>query len=408
MTLIRDLLYLCALPLVLLHLVWTRVRGHPARGDLAARLGGGPPLPPAVRRVLMHAVSVGEVNAVRGLVERLLQVDVDVVVSVTTDTGLSRAEALYGERCTVIRYPLDLGFAVGRVLDRVAPTVVVLVELEVWPNFMAAAVRRKIPVLVVNGRLSQRSFGRYKLVAPLLRSTFGRLARVSVQGNAYADRVAALGVPRDRITVDGTMKWDAAVVADDIAGADALAADLGIDRRRPLVVAGSTAPSEHALLLGALPEGAQLLCAPRRPEWFDQAATVLAGCNRRSSDQRRETNVFLLDTIGELAEAYALADVVVVGRSFAPLHGSDVAAPTAMGKATIVGPNVADFSDMVDALRDGGGLIQCTAEALPGELASLLGDTERAAALGAKGREIVEAHQGATARCAQLVIDALG
>ncbi len=408
MTLLRDLLYLCVLPLVALHLVWTRLRGHPARGDLAARLGGGAQLPRSARRVLLHAVSVGEVNAIRGLVDRLLAADVDVVVSVTTDTGLFRAESLYGERCAVIRYPLDLGFAVGRVLDRVSPAAVVLVELEVWPNFIAAATRRNIPVLVVNGRLSHRSFWRYRLVAPLLRSTFGRLTRVSVQGDAYADRVAALGVPRDRITVDGTMKWDAAVIADNVDGAESMAADFGIDRDRPLVVAGSTAPSEHALLLGAMPEGAQLLCAPRRPEWFDAAAAVLDGCNRRSSDQRRETDVFLLDTIGELAEAYALADVVVVGRSFAELHGSDVAAPAAMGKATIVGPNVADFTDMVDILRDGGGLIQCTAAALPMELASLLEDTDRAAAIGARGREIVASHQGATDRCAQLILDALG
>src|SRR5262249_14810801 len=144
-----------------------------------------------------------------------------------------------------------------------------------------------------------------------------------------------------------------------VEGAEQLGVEMGIDRGKPLVVAGSTAPDEHELLVNAVPEGVQLLCAPRRPEWFDHAAAVLAGCARRSKGERGSSaGRFLLDTIGELRMAYALADIVVVGRSFGNLHGSDMIEPVALGKPTIIGPAVADFQDAVDALLTGDGILQ--------------------------------------------------
>jgi 3-deoxy-D-manno-octulosonic-acid transferase len=205
------------------------------------------------------------------------------------------------------------------------------------------------------------------------------------------------------------MKWDAARLAPDLAAAARLAEELGIDRRRPLVVAGSTAPGEHELIRDAVPEDVQLLCAPRRPEWFDDAAAALPGCVRRSEGSAGGTasGRFLLDTIGELQIAYSLADVVVVGRSFGELHGSDMMEPVALGKPTIVGPAVSDFQETVDVLREAGGLLQVSASELPAALDRLLRSPSDRERLIENARRAIEAQQGATDRHAELILTLL-
>lgn len=384
---------------------WLRKR----RSGWRERFGAGDPLPepPADRpRALVHAVSVGETNLVRPLVDRLAR-DFDVVVSVTTDTGLARARSVYAGRAHVVRYPLDASWAVDRFLDRVAPDVVALAELELWPGFVAACRSRGAPVAVVNGRLSARSFRNYRRARPLLRPTFAALSAAAVQDAVYAERFAAMGVPRDRVSVVGTMKWDAAdpdapPPTDD---ADELARALGVDRSKPLVVAGSTEPAEHALLHAATPPGAQLLCAPRKPEWFDAAARDLPGCVRRSSacHPPEPADRFLLDTIGELRAAYALADLVVVGRSFGELYGSDPMEPAALGKPIVMGPRDADFAASVRALEESGGLVRATRSSLPAVLGRLLGDDAGRARMGAAARACVREHRGASDRCAAII-----
>ena len=379
------------------------------RTDWAARLGQGGSLPPpgAGGRLLIHAVSVGEVNAARGLVETMAARG-DVVLCVTTDTGFARAMQLFGQRIPVVRYPFDAGFAVRRFLDRVQPTAVALMELELWPNFMQACAARRIPVCVVNGRLSARSFKRYRLARAALRPMFAQVRHVAAQTQDYADRFVAMGVPADRVSVTGTMKWDTAQVADDVDGAKQLAADMGVDLSRPLVVAGSTAPGEEALLHGAMPEGVQLLCAPRKPEWFDAAAAALPGCARRSRGEcGSASGRFLLDTIGELRKAYALATVVVVGRSFGTLHGSDMMEPVALGKATIIGPRHGDFQDTADKLVQAGGLRVTSASELVRDLSALLSDAPARAEMAAAGRAVIAREQGATARHAALLGEVL-
>jgi 3-deoxy-D-manno-octulosonic-acid transferase len=180
---------------------------------------------------------------------------------------------------------------------------------------------------------------------------------------------------------------------------------MAVERRKPMVVAGSNAPGEHELLLNAVPPGVQLLCAPRMPEWFSQAAGAMPGCARRSrGDKGSLSHRFLLDTLGELRKAYALADVVVIGRSFGQLHGSDMMEPVALGKATVVGPAVADFQDTVDALLAGDGIVQTSADALPSALRDLLNDPIRRAALAANGRDVIRRHQGATPRHIEMIM----
>jgi 3-deoxy-D-manno-octulosonic-acid transferase len=383
------------------------------RTDWPARLGRCDPWPRTRRdgrlvpRVLIHAVSVGEVNAVRELVADLAR-DHEVAVSVTTDTGIARARGVFAPPVRVVRYPFDFSGAVRSVLDAVQPDAVALAELELWPNFTQACECRGIPIAIVNGRLSERSFRRSLKVRPLLSPMFHRVAAVGAQTDDYAARFRAMGVAHERVQVVGTMKWDTARIADTVEGADALAAALGIDRSKPLVVAGSTEPLEHALLRDAVPAGVQLLCAPRKPEWFEDAARDLAGCARRSTGAcGSATGRFLLDTIGELRMAYALADVVVVGRSFGELHGSDMIEPVALGKATVIGPRWGDFAEPAQALLAAGGLMQAERGQLAAALAGLLNDPAHRARMAQAGRAVIRARQGATARNAAMVRAAL-
>ena len=384
------------------------------RTDWAGRFGRGLAAEPAgdagVPRVLFCAVSVGEVNALRGLVDALLTGErpCRVDLAVTTNTGVARAEQLFAGRCGLCRYPLDFSGAVSRFLDAARPSLVATVELELWPNFVAACRRRAVPVAVVNGRLSERSFRRYRRVRPLVQSTFAALAAAGVQTDAYADRFAALGTPTEKIHVLDTMKWDNAVVRDrcSVPGAAELGSALGVDPARPLVVAGSTGPGEPELLLRDRPRDAQLLIAPRKPEHFEAAARACAAADpnfaRRSTGTRGPAGVYLLDTIGELGQAWALADVAVVGRSFlGDLFGSDAMEPAALGVPTVIGPHHGDFADSVAAMRDAGGLL-VTGDPMAAAR-ELLDNPTLAAEVGAAGQGVIRSRQGSTARHARML-----
>ena len=411
MRLAVDMVYLAVALVTAPVWLFRMIRTGKIRTDWPGRLGRVPPLPARrAPRLLIHAVSVGEINAIRMLVESLAEPanggPREIVIATTTDTGFARASELWGNRLPIVRYPFDFSHAVRRFLSAVQPDAVALVELEVWPNFTAECERQGIPVCVINGRLTLRSLRRYRKVAKLVRPSFARLSAIGVQNEDYAERFIALGTPQNRVSVTGTMKWDSAQIHDQVAGADELARDMGIDLSKPLVVAGSTAPGEHELLIRAVPAGVQLLCAPRKPEWFDQAASVLIGCVRRSqpaTGANASGGRFLLDTIGELRKAYALATVVVVGRSFGNLHGSDMMEPIALGKATIVGPAVDDFRDTVDALLAREGLVQTSTAELAVVLKDLLDDAARRHELGRNGREVIRTHQGATVKTIAII-----
>jgi 3-deoxy-D-manno-octulosonic-acid transferase len=390
--------------------------GHPAAGQNTPT-------------VLIHGVSVGEVNAIRQLVATLKKQHPTwrLVIATTTDTGYRRARELFAAEHSVVRYPFDFSFAVKRFLDAVQPDVVALVELEVWPNFVSECAARGIGVCVINGRLSARSFNRYRWIRAAVRSTFGKLAAVGAQTEADAERFKAIGTCADRVQVLDTMKWDAATLADDVDGADELAAALGIDRTRPVVVAGSTGPDEERLLIEACPAEAQLVLVPRKPERFEAVARLDPKIVRRTqtipsapaAESHRDTplgdhgtstqndsvaskpRLFLVDTMGELGKAYALADIAIVGRSFNGLGGSDPIEPIALGKATVIGPDHANFAGVVSALEAGDGLI--VTRDVGDTIAHLLQNRDRAQALAANGRAVIRNRQGATRRYATMI-----
>lgn len=400
-----DLVYI--LGGVLTAPIWARKRreGWDERfGKIGPMLSGRAPTDRP--RILLHAVSVGEVNALRPLVP-LLTPDADVIISTTTDTGLARARALFAETCEVVRYPLDFSWAVRRFMDLVRPDAVGLVELELWPNFLRACREHDIPACVVNGRLSARSFKGYRRFRWAVGRMFRSLNVAAVQDEAYAERFVEMGVNPERCRVTGSMKWDSWDVSSDLepsAEAIALRDALGIDPSRPLIVAGSTGPGEEALLREACPEDVQLACAPRKPDRFDESASALAPCTRRSTGESGDGNRFLLDTIGELGLLYQLADIAVVGRSFGDLHGSDPIEPIALGAPTLIGPRHGDFESIVGAFVAGGGIEIVERQTLGERLAGLLDDPEARGGLVRRGRACIAGRQGAARAHAGLLL----
>ena len=358
------------------------------------------------KTLLIHAVSVGEASLIRNLVEHLEQAqpELRIVICSTTNTGITRATKLYADKHEVVRYPFDFSGAVGRFLDAIQPDAVALTELEVWPNFMQACVKRDIPVAVINGRLSERSFKGYHRFRGLLSGMFGSLSAVAAQTDEYADRFIAMGVPKPRVRVLDTMKWDTAKIMDEVDGADELAAEMGIDRNKPLIVAGSTGTDEEKMLIDTCPADVQLMLVPRKPERFDEVAALSSEMVRRTKPGEGDPGrrLFLLDTMGELGKAYSLADIAIVGRSFNGWGGSD---PVALGKPTIIGPDVHNFADAVKALSMGGGIVVTSR---PGEtVRELLNDPDQRAELAKSGREVILSRQGATKRHAELLLQLL-
>ncbi len=415
-----DLFYL---PAAVLSAPWWASK---TRGGWRERFGHTPSLPPPLPgspRLLLHAVSVGEVNTLRQLVPLLRREGIDVVISSTTDTGLARAQALYSDAdpTRIVRYPLDLSSSVERFLDAIRPTAVALVELEIWPNFVRECKDRAIPTAIINGRLSARSFKGYSRFARFLSPSFRRLSFAAVQDQSYADRFMAMGLPRERCHITGSMKWDAVTSPTSATlppDALRLAAELGIDRARPLIVAGSTAPTgtscEEALLHAACPPGVQLLCAPRKPEHFERAFAALGGadrCIRRSFKRPAALGAgadrFLLDTLGELRAAYSLADLAVVGRSFGDLRGSDPIEPIALGKPTIIGPAYANFEYIVSRFLAQHAIKVAPERTLATTLADLLNAPTEQARMIAAGHNCIHTERGASARHARMLTDLL-
>jgi 3-deoxy-D-manno-octulosonic-acid transferase len=363
--------------------------------------------------IWIHAVSVGEALAARSLVAPLEAALPGRTVFVSTSTaagGAVAAQGLPADRLFVA--PFDFPWAVSAVLGDLRPSLLVLMETELWPNLIRTARRQGIPIAVVNGRISDRSFPRYQRIRSLLRHVLAQVDLFLMQSPAYADRIRALGAPPDRVRVSGNLKFDALTEPRPPEDLAAMANGAGA-----LWVAGSTMAGEEALVLRALRDvragrpDARLVLAPRRPERFAEvpALAEAAGfrCVRRSAlggAPWRDGEVLLLDTMGELAGVYALATVVFVGGSLVPTGGHNVLEAAICGKAVVVGPHMENFQEIADEFRQEGALVQiASAERLGPETLALLQDPARRDVIGRKARALVDRNRGARTR----TVDAL-
>jgi 3-deoxy-D-manno-octulosonic-acid transferase len=380
------------------------------------------------RCVWIHAVSVGEVNAARTLIEgiRRLDEDLEVLVTSTTDTGYARAKALYGDRLAVCYFPLDFSLVMRRAFRRIRPSLCLLVELEVWPNFVRRAAELNVPVAVVNGRLTEKSCRRYERILPFARAVFGRLSLVLAQDEIYAERFRRLGVRPEKTIVTGSLKYDTAEITDTVEGSADMSVKLGI--KESLFVAGGTGNGEEQAVLEAFEQirkdpalaGVTLAVVPRKPERFDQVADMIAGRGlplvRYSRLKRGETAaptergaVILGDTMGDLRKFYCLADVVFVGRSLVPMGGSDMIEAAALGKPVIFGPHTYNFTETAEALVAAEGAIRVEdKDELAEAVKKCLLDGGFARRTAEKGREVIRTKQGATARTIERIAALLG
>ena len=409
-----DCLYAEAAMLASPYWLWKVPQARRYRAGLLQRVGRAPELESGTSRLWVHAASVGEAGIPRTLVERFRRAhpDWDIVFSTFTDTGAERLRELYPD-CTVFYFPLDFSFAVDRALRRIKPSAVVLVEQELWPNFLTACGRRRVPVGIVNARMSS---GSARLARGLVRFVPGLWDPVKLccaRSRRDARRYHEAGLPAERIRVTGSLKYDILPDEPDREAANRLREKFGIRRVDKVLVAGSTHSGEEGILCDVYAElretfpALRLVLAPRHIERAPEVERAIRSrglklVRKSRLDTGRESadgdEVILVDTIGDLMDCYAMADCVFVGRSLMePGGGQNMMEPAALGKPVLVGPHTGNFRpEMAD-------LLDCDAVRVvdgPGELAAqcstLLGDRVAAEKLGRRAREAVRKSRGAT------------
>jgi len=409
-----DLAYGVGATLASPFLLYKAVTSPKYRTGYRERLGGVAPRGGDAPCVWVHAVSVGEMNLARPLLEALARQKPgwEIVLSTATNTGKATAEKLYPGR-RVIYFPLDFSWAVRKSIRRVNPSLILLVELEIWPNFLAAAARRDIPIAVVNGRISERAFRRYRLIRSLVARWLRRIGLFCVQNDTYAERLNALGAPSSRIVVTGNLKFDSAPPSAPSGRDEALAAAFGLRPDEPVLIGGCTWPGEDEALLGIYQKlkkeapSLRLILAPRQADRFGPVEQLVrrAGlpCIRRTAlreGQRGELGaVIVLDTVGELARVYGLGTLVFVGGSLTPHGGQNTIEPSSVAKPVLFGPHTENFRDVNEELLAHGAARRVASGAeLEAALRELLADPAAAADIGRRARQVVDNHRGATRR----------
>ncbi len=413
--LLYTLVYLLALPLMFGRLWWRGRYSPEYRLRWRERLGHYTS-PPTSSSVIFHAVSVGEVHAALPLIEQFLraQPQTPVVVTTTTPTGSSRVQQLFGERVQHVYLPYDMPGAVSRFFRHFQPQLLVLLETELWPNLLHAALANSCPVLLVNARLSPKSLASYQRIATLTRQMLQQLAMVAAQADADGARFVALGLPADRLQVTGSLKYDVAIRHDKVSAAHQLKSQW---HGRPVWIAASTREGEDALVLQAFTRALQqlpellLVLVPRHPERFDTAAIEAAGAGLRVQRQTQslpvtpDVQVLVGDTLGDMHFYYSLADVAFVGGSLVNTGCQNIIEPAALGLPVITGPSLYNFQAASDALCEGGGMkVVPDAGTLAKVVVDLIGDEPARLQMGRNALAVVAANIGATTRLLELVL----
>ena len=402
-----------ALPLVLLKLWWRGRREPGYRRHVAERFGEYKFAPP--RAVLwVHAVSVGEARASAPLVSALREefAGHDVLLTCSTAAGRDAAKRMYGDSVLTAWLPYDYPGSVRRFLEHFQPRLGLLMETEIWPNLLRECRRRGVKTAVVNGRLSPKSFPRYRMVRPMMRRVLDDIDKFCVQSEESARRFIELGADPGRVVVTGSLKFDSLDLpstAPQARARDRVLRYFRLPPSRPVILAGSTMKGEEAAVLRAFRRvrsttpNVLLILAPRNPERFGEAEQLARAegwkVARRSDlaiDAEPRVDIVVLDTIGELATLYQVATVVFVGGSLVATGGHNVLEPAVFGKPIVFGPHMENFVEIADTFVTNGGGLQIENEReLEEAFVSLMSDPVRRARLGAAARALVEANRGA-------------
>src|SRR5687767_56475 len=391
------------------------------------RLGKVKPIPYQTTPLIwIHAVSVGEAQAARPLVRELKTrfPDIALAISTTTRTGQELAQDIVkDEAVSVFYFPFDWRWTVRRVLSAIRPTAVVILETELWPGFLRECRNQRIPVAIVNGRLSGQSFRRYRLVRQFISRVLSCVTLAVMQTDADAHRLINLGMKPENVRVSGSLKFDAGVLPAITSVRDYFNERFSLNSAAPVILAASThAPEERIILesfkqiLTKLPD-ARLLIAPRHPERFDDVASLveLSGLSysRRTKPAvvaDTTNSVILLDSIGELPSIYSLATIVFVGGSIARTGGHNILEPAAVGACVVTGGYTHNFHAIVETFSKADALVQLSPmpeaearEELTNVLTGLLIDDARRAEIGARAKKLVNQNRGATERTVDLL-----
>ncbi len=412
-SLLLTLAFIIMLPLFLL-------RRQKYAAGLRQRLGNYPEFTHDSRKVIwLHCVSVGETNAARPLVDGLKTnfPDHRLIMSTTTLTGQTLAQDIFKDKADAVFYfPFDWKFSVRKALAIYKPSIVLLMETEIWPRFIREAKKSGAKIAIVNGRLSGTSFKRYSIFKSFIRNVLADVIIAIMQGESDAKRIATLGIDRAKVAVAGNLKFDHAIENAESSLTEEFRRRFGVTNASPFVVAASTHPPEEGVVLGALEVSGRdfrILIAPRHPERFAEVAELIENLGysmvRRShpeSEIDKTAQVILLDSIGELRAVYPLADIVFVGGSLIPHGGQSVLEPAAAGKAIITGPFTHNFDEAVKEFLDNGALIQVH-EATPKfqivdqlceVFTELLENEKKRQTIGKNALSVMTANRGATAK----------
>src|ERR1043165_8279040 len=388
---------------------------------LRQRLGSVPPVS-GKPVIWLHCVSVGETQAARPLAQRVKQQfpHHTLVVSTITLTGQKLAHDVFrtsAER--VFYFPFDWRWSVRRALRTINPAAVLIMETELWPNFLRECKARQIPVALVNGRISRQSFRRYKLITSFLRRVLASLNIAVMQSEMDAERLGELGMPKERLFTAGNLKFDAEVAGGLTNKTEEIKTRFGLDTGAPVILAGSTHSNEEEILLDAVKQlgKVRLMIAPRHPERFKEVATLiqqsgLTWTRRTNPPDPGDTSatVILLDTIGELPATYELAVIVFVGGSIVDKGGHNLLEPAASGVPVVTGAHTHNFQAIVELMHEAKAIVQlpplegCAAgDEVAYAFRKLLENAEERAELGRRARQLVIDNQGAANRTIELI-----
>lgn len=389
---------------------------------LRQRLGAVPPLD-GKPVIWLHCVSVGETQAARPLAQRLKQAFPHhaLVVSTVTLTGQTLARDVFRDQAeSVFYFPFDWRWSARRALKAINPAAVLIMETELWPNFLRECKARRIPVALVNGRISRQSYRRYKMIKFFLRRVLSCLSIAVMQSEIDAERLESLGMAREKLFTAGNLKFDSEVAGELSGRTEELKQRFGLRSGAPLILAASTHSPEEEMMLESIKQlrmkqPVRLMIAPRRPERFNEVAALIqkSGLNwarKTNAPQREDTDaaVILLDTIGELRATYSLADVVFVGGSIVDKGGHNVLEPAAAGAAVVTGAHTHNFHAVVDLMVEAGALVQLppviTTKEITNVFSNLLASPGDRDALGRRAKQLVTDNQGATDRTIKLIL----
>ena len=376
------------------------------------------------KTIWFHAVSVGELQVIRPLVERATKQwpKAKLLITTSTDSGFELAQKLYIQHAVSFA-PMDFSWAVSRALDKVQPDMIVLAELELWPNWISLAAKRNIPLVVINGRLSQKSLRGYLRIAPLARSIIQKISWIGAQSDTIRDRFLQLGYDAANIDVVGNIKFDGANHDRLHPEVRARAEQLKLtDPMTRVWLCGSTQAPEEKICLDTFCEIAvrfpslKLILVPRHSERFDEVAkmvshTKLAWARRSAmADQAIDPNwrVFLADSVGELRWWWGLADLGFVGGSFGSRGGQNMIEPCAYGVATCYGPNTRNFTDIVQILQEAGAATELpNPEALKPWIIRMIEDQPSRSMITQRAVAVTQQHRGATDRTWEKILEIL-